>query len=61
MLEVRDLSVNYGHFTALHSVSLTVDPGEIVVMLGANGAGTGAVTRRQRCANRLLNNRLHDS
>ncbi|AIZ46190.1 leucine/isoleucine/valine transporter ATP-binding subunit [Deinococcus radiopugnans] len=45
MLEVRDLSVNYGHFTALHSVSLTVDPGEIVVMLGANGAGKSTLFR----------------
>ncbi|OLV15984.1 ABC transporter ATP-binding protein [Deinococcus marmoris] len=45
MLEVRDLSVNYGHFTALHAISLTVNPGEIVVMLGANGAGKSTLFR----------------
>ncbi|MFB9995329.1 ABC transporter ATP-binding protein [Deinococcus oregonensis] len=45
MLEIRDLSVNYGHFTALHSLNLTVSPGEIVVMLGANGAGKSTLFR----------------
>lgn len=45
MLEVRDLSVKYGNFTALHSVNLTVQPGEIVVLLGANGAGKSTLFR----------------
>ncbi|WP_102125283.1 ABC transporter ATP-binding protein [Deinococcus planocerae] len=45
MLEVRDLSVRYGHFTALHGVNLTVNPGEIVVLLGANGAGKSTLFR----------------
>ena len=45
MLEVRDLSVNYGPFRALHSVNLTVQPGEIVVLLGANGAGKSTLFR----------------
>jgi acyl-CoA reductase-like NAD-dependent aldehyde dehydrogenase/ABC-type branched-subunit amino acid transport system ATPase component len=39
MLEVCDLSVRYGKHLALDGVSLRVAPGEIVVMLGANGAG----------------------
>ena len=39
MLEVRNVSVRYGKHQALDSVSLNVRPGEIVVMLGANGAG----------------------
>ena len=39
MLQVRDLSVRYGKHLALDGVSLRVAPGEIVVMLGANGAG----------------------
>src|SRR5262245_11006799 len=39
MLEVCDLSVRYGKHLALDGVSLSVAPGEIVVMLGANGAG----------------------
>ena len=45
MLEIRDLSVKYGHFTALHGVNLTVSPGEIVVLLGANGAGKSTLFR----------------
>jgi acyl-CoA reductase-like NAD-dependent aldehyde dehydrogenase/ABC-type branched-subunit amino acid transport system ATPase component len=39
MLEVSALSVAYGKHVALEAVSLTVGAGEIVVMLGANGAG----------------------
>ena len=39
MLEVSQLSVSYGKHLALDGVSLCVRPGEIVVMLGANGAG----------------------
>ncbi|WP_291429067.1 ABC transporter ATP-binding protein [Deinococcus sp.] len=45
MLEVRDLSVKYGHFMALRGVNLTVQPGEIVVLLGANGAGKSTLFR----------------
>jgi vanillin dehydrogenase len=39
MLEVSQLSVNYGKHLAIDQVSLIVGRGEIVVMLGANGAG----------------------
>ena len=39
MLEVSSLSVSYGKHIALDRVSLGVARGEIVVMLGANGAG----------------------
>ncbi|TAM76998.1 ABC transporter ATP-binding protein [bacterium] len=39
MLSVRDLNVSYGDFKALHGVSLEVDEGETVVIVGANGAG----------------------
>jgi acyl-CoA reductase-like NAD-dependent aldehyde dehydrogenase/ABC-type branched-subunit amino acid transport system ATPase component len=39
MLDVSHLSVSYGKHLALDRVSLTVGRGEIVVMLGANGAG----------------------
>ncbi|WP_407541409.1 ABC transporter ATP-binding protein [Deinococcus radiomollis] len=43
MLEVRNLSVKYGAYTALHGVNLTVQGGEIVVLLGANGAGKSSL------------------
>ena len=39
MLEVDNVSVNYGPVRAVHSVSLSVKEGEIVTLLGPNGAG----------------------
>ena len=39
MLELQDLSVAYGHRVALQGVSLTVGAGEIVTLVGGNGAG----------------------
>ena len=39
MLEVRDLRAGYGHVEVLRGVSLTLGQGEIVALLGANGAG----------------------
>jgi branched-chain amino acid transport system ATP-binding protein len=39
MLEINDLSVNYGGIKALQEVSLRVETGEIVTLIGANGAG----------------------
>ncbi len=45
MLEARNLSVFYGRHRALENVSATVSKGEIVVMLGANGAGKSTFLR----------------
>ena len=39
MLEVKNLTVNYGAIAALHGVSLTVKQGDIVTLIGGNGAG----------------------
>jgi branched-chain amino acid transport system ATP-binding protein len=39
LLEVERLTVSYGPITAVHGVDLHVDEGEIVAVLGANGAG----------------------
>jgi branched-chain amino acid transport system ATP-binding protein len=45
MLEINNLSVNYGGIQALQDVSLTVDEGEIVTLIGANGAGKTTTLR----------------
>lgn len=43
LLEVRELSVRYGAISAVDSVSLDVLPGQIVAVLGANGAGKSSL------------------
>ena len=45
LLEVRDLHVSYGAITALRGVSLTVGQGEVVALIGANGAGKTSTLR----------------
>ncbi len=45
MFEIRDLHVAYGAVTALRGISLEVSPGEIVCLLGANGAGKSTTLR----------------
>ena len=39
MLEVKNISVSYGHVDALHNVNIRVPTGKIVSVIGANGAG----------------------
>jgi branched-chain amino acid transport system ATP-binding protein len=45
MLQVRDLDLYYGDAQALSQVSLDVPPGEIVAIVGANGAGKTSLIR----------------
>ncbi|HUH88597.1 MAG TPA: ABC transporter ATP-binding protein [Pusillimonas sp.] len=45
MLEVSQLSVRYGKHQALDNVALRVDKGEMVVILGANGAGKSSMLK----------------
>jgi len=45
LLEVNNLSVNYGGIQALQDVTLAVQPGEAVTLIGANGAGKSTALR----------------
>ena len=45
MLEVENLHVSYGAIKALHGVSLKVEKGSIVTLIGANGAGKSTTLR----------------
>ncbi len=45
MLEVRDLEVRYGEFRAVHGVSFFVSDGELITIIGANGAGKTSILR----------------
>lgn len=45
MLEVKDLEVAYGSITALHRISLRVEKGKIITLIGSNGAGKSTTLR----------------
>ena len=45
MLEVKDINVYYGAIHAIKGISLSVDEGEIVTLIGANGAGKSTTLR----------------
>jgi branched-chain amino acid transport system ATP-binding protein len=45
MLEIRNLTVNYGAIRALHGISLSVRSGDIVTLIGSNGAGKSTTLR----------------
>ena len=45
MLEVEDIHTNYGESYVLQGVSVRVDPGEVVAVLGRNGVGNTTLIR----------------
>ncbi len=45
MLEVREMEVSYGEFLALRGINFTVKEGELVTIIGANGAGKSTILR----------------
>jgi len=51
LLELRDLVVRYGSITALQGINIAVHSGELVALLGSNGAGKSTTLR---AASRLL-------
>ena len=51
LLEIEDLSVNYGAIQAVRGLTLEVNEGEVVTLIGANGAGK---TTTLRAVSRIL-------
>ncbi|MCW2621488.1 MAG: putative high-affinity branched-chain amino acid transport protein superfamily, atp bind [Frankiales bacterium] len=45
VLEARGLTVGYGAMAVVHDLDLTVSPGEVVALLGVNGAGKSTTVR----------------
>jgi branched-chain amino acid transport system ATP-binding protein len=45
LLNIEDLAVSYGAIRALHGISFHVDEGEVVTLIGANGAGKSTTLR----------------
>jgi branched-chain amino acid transport system ATP-binding protein len=45
LLELSDVHASYGPIRALHGISLAVEPGQVVAVLGANGAGKSTTLR----------------
>ena len=45
LIELKDVSVRYGEIEALRGVSLSVEAGEVVTLLGGNGAGKSTTLR----------------
>jgi branched-chain amino acid transport system ATP-binding protein len=45
LLEIRDLVVRYGEIEALRGITINVDEGQVVTLLGANGAGKSTTLR----------------
>ncbi|MBA2321493.1 MAG: ABC transporter ATP-binding protein [Deltaproteobacteria bacterium] len=45
LLEVKDVHVSYGPVRALQGVSLTVEAGQVVTLIGSNGAGKSTTLR----------------
>src|ERR1035441_8158068 len=54
LLELKNLSINYGAIQAIRNLNLEVNAGEIVTLIGANGAGKSTTLRG---VSRLLRSR----
>jgi polar amino acid transport system ATP-binding protein len=50
IIHIRDVHKNFGHVQALKGVSLNIDKGEVVVIIGPSGSGKSTLLR---CINRL--------
>ncbi|KAF2957069.1 ABC transporter ATP-binding protein [Marinitoga sp. 38H-ov] len=61
MLEINNLIVNYGHVNAVKNISFKINKGEIVSILGANGAGKSStlfgILKLVKCKRELIFNK----
>ncbi|MBD1890266.1 ABC transporter ATP-binding protein [Coleofasciculus sp. FACHB-SPT9] len=55
LLELKNIFVNYGGIQALNDISLTVNNGEVVTLIGANGAGKSTILR---AISKIINPRI---
>ncbi|MBI5605172.1 MAG: ABC transporter ATP-binding protein [Deltaproteobacteria bacterium] len=58
MLDIQQIEVYYGEAQTLHGVSLKIGPGEIVSVLGANGAGKSTIMNTISGLNKVKNGRI---
>ena len=59
LLKVSDLELYYDHVYALKGVSLEVNEGETVALIGANGAGKSSILRAVTGLNKLRSGEIH--
>jgi branched-chain amino acid transport system ATP-binding protein len=58
LLDVQDVSAGYGDARAVSSLTLTVEPGEVLALVGANGAGKSTLLRLIAGAHRPWGGRI---
>ncbi|MGH3713141.1 MAG: ABC transporter ATP-binding protein [Micromonosporaceae bacterium] len=58
LLELENVHLSYGRIEALHGINLQVDEGEIVALIGANGAGKTSTMRAISGLRRLSEGRI---
>lgn len=58
MLEVKNLYVGYGNMKVIHDISLNINAGETVTLLGANGAGKTTLVRAISRLNKITSGKI---